>query len=226
MAISPTTRYVLLAGASGLVGRALLAQLLAENHTQVHVLLRREVPDLPAAPQLSRQVIDFAKPGALPPAGELYIALGTTIKTAGSEAAFCAVDRDAVVNVARAAQAAGVKRLAVVSALGADAASRVFYNRVKGEMEAQLAALGFERLVIARPSLLAGQRSALGQPARVGEQVALALLAPIGRLLPARVRPIDATVVARAMRAALRRPGPQIQIIESPALQSLGKDRP
>lgn len=226
MAISPTTRNVLLAGASGLVGRALLAQLLAESHTRVHALLRRDVPDLPAAPQLSRHLIDFAKPGALPQASELYIALGTTIKVAGSEAAFRAVDFDAVVNVARAARAAGVKRVAVVSALGADAASRVFYNRVKGDMEAQLAALGFERLVIARPSLLAGQRSALGQAPRLGEQLALTLLAPIGRLLPARVRPIAAAVVARAMRTALQRPGPQIQIIESAALQSLGKDRP
>jgi len=226
MAISPTTRNVLLAGASGLVGRALLAQLLTESHTQVHALLRREVPDLPAAPQLSRHLIDFAKPGALPAATELYIALGTTIKAAGSEAAFRAVDFDAVVDVACAARAAGVKRVAVVSALGADAASRVFYNRVKGEMEARLAALGFERLVIARPSLLAGRRGALGQAPRLGEQLALSLLAPIGRLLPARVRPIDATVVARAMRAALHRSGPQIQIIDSAALQSLGEAKP
>lgn len=222
MNFSPIPDDVLLAGASGLVGRKLLAQLLAEGHVRVHALLRREVPDLPVSPRLSRHLIDFAHPGALPSAGELYVAIGTTIKVAGSEAAFRAADLDAVVNVTRAARAAGVKRVAVVSALGADAASRVFYNRTKGEMEAQLAALGFERLVIARPSLLAGERGTLGQAPRLGERLALALLAPIGHLLPARLRPVEAVVVARAMRTALRRAGPAIEIIESAALQSLG----
>lgn len=215
-------RSVLLAGASGLVGRALLADLLADEGSHVHALLRLEVADLPASPRLTRHVIDFAKPGPLPVADELYIALGTTIKAAGSQAAFRAVDLDAVVNVARAARKSGVRRAAVVSALGADSASAVFYNRVKGEMETALAALGFERLVIARPSLLAGARSALGQAPRPGERLALALLAPIGALLPARVRPIDAAVVARAMRVALRQAGAPTQIIESAALQALG----
>ena len=224
MTPSPNLDDMLLAGASGLVGRALLAQLLAERHGRVHALVRREVADLPLSPQLSRHLIDFAHPGALPPAKELYIAIGTTIKVAGSSAAFRAADFDAVVNVARAARAAGVKRVAVVSALGADAASRVFYNRVKGEMEAQLAALAFERLVIARPSLLAGERGALGRAPRLGERLALALLTPIGRLLPARFSPIEATVVARAMRTALRRAGAPIEIIESAALQSLGRN--
>ena len=217
------SRDVLLAGASGLVGRALLAQLLTDDAAQVHALLRRDVPDLPASPRLTRQLINFAKPRALPAAHALYIALGTTIKTAGSQAAFRAVDFDAVVNIARAARAAGVQRVAVVSALGADAASKAFYNRVKGEMEAALAALGFERLVIARPSLLAGERGALGQPPRLGEQLALTLLAPIGRLLPARMRPIEAAVVARALRAALQRDGPAIEIIGSAQLQTLGR---
>lgn len=226
MARCPTTKTVLLAGASGLVGRALLTQLLAAPDTRVHALLRREVPDLPVTPHLSRQLIDFVQPFALPRADLLYIALGTTLKAAGSEAAFRAVDFDAVVNVARAARAAGVRRAAVVSALGADAGSRVFYNRTKGEMEAQLAELGFERLIVARPSLLVGDRGALGQARRVGEQLAVTLLAPISRLLPARVRPIDAAVVARAMCTALERPGASIQIIESAALQALGTGLP
>lgn len=222
MSTPNASRSVLLAGASGLVGRELLAQLLAEDGTTVHALLRRDVPDLPASPRLLHHRIDFARPCALPSAHELYIALGTTLKNAGSQAAFRAVDLDAVANVARAAQQAGVKRVAVVSALGADAASSVFYNRIKGAMEAQLAALGFARLVIARPSLLAGSRTRLGQPSRRGEQLALALIAPIGGLLPARLRPIDAAVVARAMRTALRRDGPAIQIIDSAELQKLG----
>lgn len=213
----------LLAGASGLVGRALLAQLLDEDGATVHALLRREVPDVPSSRRLARHVIDFGKPARLPRADELYIALGTTIKVAGSKAAFRAVDLDAVVNVARAARDAGVERCAVVSALGADPKSKVFYNRVKGEMEAALRALRFERLVIARPSLLAGARAALGQPTRLGEQITLGLLAPIGALLPASVRPIEAAVVARAMRLALRTEGLSTQVLESGALQALGR---
>jgi uncharacterized protein YbjT (DUF2867 family) len=214
---------VLVAGASGLVGRALLRQLLEEDRATVHALLRRDVSDLPSTDRLTRHLVDFTTLGALPRADELYIALGTTIKVAGSKAAFRAVDLDAVVNVARAAHAAGVERCAVVSALGADARSKVFYNQVKGEMERALHELRFERLVIARPSLLAGDRETLGQPSRPGEQIMLALLRPVAGLIPASVRPIDAASVARAMRLALRTDGLSRQVLESGALRQLGQ---
>ncbi len=211
-------------GASGLVGRELLRQLVApaSGYASVHALLRR--PLVPAPDGVQMHVIDFSRlPPALPAADDLYCALGTTIKSAGSKPAFRAVDFDAVVGSARAAQAAGVKRMAVVSALGADPNSRVFYNRVKGEMEAALRALRFERLVIARPSLLAGAREALGQAPRAAERLSLMLLRPISSLLPASIRPIDAGVVARAMRVALGADGPAAQVIESAALQQLGR---
>jgi uncharacterized protein YbjT (DUF2867 family) len=214
----------LLAGASGLVGRELLQQLLTDGAI-VHALLRREVSGLPTSPRLHRHLIDFAAPADLPRADAIYIALGTTIKVAGSQAAFRAVDFDAVVNVAQAALAAGVKRCAVVSALGASAQSGVFYNRVKGDMEAALSALEFERLVIARPSLLAGARAALNQAPRLGEQLSLKLLAPLSALIPASIRPIDAAVVARAMRRALASDGPRVEVIESGRLHTLGENR-
>lgn len=213
----------LLAGATGLVGRELL-QLLLTDGAIVHALLRREVSGLPTSPRLHRHLIDFAAPGHLPAADAIYIALGTTIQVAGSQAAFRAVDFDAVVNIARAALTAGVRRCAVVSALGASAQSGVFYNRVKGEMEAAVSALGFERLVIARPSLLAGAREALNQAPRRGEQLSLKLLAPFGALIPASIRPIEAAVVARAMRLALASDGPRVEVIESGRLQTLGKN--
>lgn len=215
---------VVLAGASGLVGRALLAQLLDDDRATVHALLRRDVPDLPASRRLVRHVVDFRAPLTLPPADELYIALGTTIKAAGSQAAFRAVDFDAVVAVARAARDAGIERAAVVSAMGANAQSRVFYNRVKGEMERALRDLRFERLVVARPSLLAGAREALAQPPRRGERLALRVLAPMAWALPASLRPIEPTVVARAMRYALRTDGLSWQVLESGVLQTLGKE--
>ncbi len=216
-------RTALVVGASGLVGRELLRQLTAPaSGTQsVHALVRRALE--PAIDGVQLHVVDFSQlPSSLPAADDLYCALGTTIKVAGSKPAFRAVDFDAVVDSARAAQAAGVRRMAVVSALGADASSRVFYNQVKGEMEAALRALHFERLVIARPSLLAGAREALGQAPRRAEQLSLRLLRPIGSLLPASVRPIEAAVVARAMIVALNADGPAAQVIESDALQQLG----
>lgn len=217
---------VLVAGATGLVGRQLLAQLLADRHTgTVHALVRREVTDLPKSERLLSHRLDLTRPLSLPSASVAYIALGTTIKLAGSQAAFATNDRDAVAVIASAARRAGVSRLAVVSALGADVNSSVFYNRVKGEMEARVTALGFERLVIVRPSLLAGRRDLLGQPLRVGERLALALLAPVDRLLPVRLRPIDAAVVARAMRRVLREDGPSVQIVESAEAQAIGAAR-
>jgi uncharacterized protein YbjT (DUF2867 family) len=217
---------VLVAGGTGLVGRQLLSQLLGNERTgTVHVLLRRAVLGLPASRRLRTCFIDFAAPGTLPPTEEAYIALGTTIDVAGSQAAFRAIDLDAVVNVARAARAAGVRRLAFVSALGADPASSSFYCRVKGEAEAALAGIGFDRLLIARPSLLSGRRSALGQPDRVGERFALAVLRPFRPVLPLRWRPIEANVVARAMVRGLRADGPAVQILESADLVKLGSSR-
>jgi len=215
-----TSRAVLLAGASGLIGRELLKALCADGAT-VHALVRR-AGTLPAGTKGHEHVVDFATLPALPKAREACCALGTTIKVAGSEAAFRAVDFDAVLAFARAAQAAGVQRFAVVSALGASARSPAFYSRVKGEMEAALAALGFASLVIARPSLLAGDRAALGQPARLGERLALALTAPLSPLIPRAWRPIEAATVARAMLRALHEARPGTRIVESAELQTLG----
>ena len=159
---------MLLAGASGLVGRELLRLLLQdERNAAMHLLLRRALPGLPRDDRLVVHAgIDFAALPALPALDDAFIALGTTIKVAGSQQAFRAVDFDAVVNTARAARKAGAKRVAIVSALGADAKSAVFYNRVKGEMQDAVAAIGFETVLFAQPSLLVGDRATLGQPTR------------------------------------------------------------
>jgi uncharacterized protein YbjT (DUF2867 family) len=161
----------------------------------------------------------------LPAHDDVYIALGTTIKQAGSQAAFRAVDVDAVLACARAARAAGATRLALVSALGADAGSRVFYNRVKGEVEAAVAALGFDAVVIAQPSLLLGDRAALGQPARLGEQLGIRLLTPFLGLIPATARPIRADVVARALVHAVEQGHPKLQRLPSAELQRIGNSK-
>jgi uncharacterized protein YbjT (DUF2867 family) len=210
---SPTPRTALLAGSTGLVGQALLPLLLASpRYAQVHALLRRDA--LAARPKLKAQVVDFQALPQLPPVDDVFIALGTTIKVAGSQAAFRQVDFDAVVNTARAARAAGATRLAVVSALGANAQSGVFYNRVKGEMQAAVAALGYDSVVVVQPSLLVGDRTSLGQPVRAGEIWGARLLG----WLPKSVRPIAASQVARAMLKALAAAPPGVTLLRSGAL--------
>lgn len=212
-------RRALLAGATGLVGSALLP-LLCESprYAEVHVLLRRSV-DLPPHEKVRAHVVDFARLPALPAVDDVYVALGTTIKVAGSQEAFRRVDLEYVVNAARAGRAAGARRLAVVSALGADAGSRIFYNRVKGEMQAAVAELGFESVTFAQPSLLLGDRAALGQPARSGEKWGERLLGPVGWLLPKGVRPIRARDVAAALLTATLTGKPGVHVLPSGAMQ-------
>ncbi len=218
------SRTALVVGASGLVGRALLRQLRAPDsgYGTVHALVRKPIESAPKGVQ--QHIVDFSRlPLSVPSADDLYCALGTTIKVAGSKEAFRAVDFDAVVNTARAAQAAGVTRVAMVSALGAAPNSPVFYNRVKADTEAALRSMSFQRLVIARPSLLVGPRDTLGQVPRPSEALMVKVLTPISGLLPASIRPIDAQVVARAMLVALHQSGDTVQVIESGELQSLGR---
>ncbi|HVZ46667.1 MAG TPA: NAD(P)H-binding protein [Ramlibacter sp.] len=191
-------RIALLAGASGLVGRELLAGLIADDSVEaVHALARRPLDT--RHPKLSVHLVDFASLPALPAAGEVYLALGTTIKSAGSQAAFRAVDFEANLAVARAAKAAGAQRCGLVSAMGANARSGVFYSRVKGELEEALAALGFAGLVIARPSMLAGDRESLGQPQRPGEKLALKVSTALKPLIPRNYRSIFAKDVAASL---------------------------
>ena len=185
----------LVAGASGLVGSAILLRLLADpSLQQVHVLVRK--PLALKNPKLVQHIVDFAAlPDLQQTIGHIdatYIALGSTIKTAGSKAAFRRIDFDAVVATARAAQAAGCRQVALVSALEASSKSPVFYSRVKGQAEEALRALQFDKLVIARPSLLDGDRRVLGQPHRRGEAWALRLMKMLAGLIHSPISPSPA----------------------------------
>ena len=214
-----STRTALVAGATGLVGQAILALLLADKrYTTVHVVGRR-APDV-QHPKLQVHISTSLTNWACPAVDDVFIALGTTIKVAGSKAAFKAIDFDAVVAIARAAKAAGASRLAVVSAMGASPQSGVFYNQVKGEMEAAVNALGFETLVIARPSLLAGDRDALKQPERVAEKLSLVAFKLLRPLIPANYRSINASSVAEAMVRTLQTAGSGQHVLLSGNMQN------
>ena len=194
-----------MAGATGLVGRAVLAALLTDKrYAAVHCVGRR--PLTLEHPKLFSHVVDFATLSALPGikhVDDVFVALGTTLKVAGSQAAFRALDFEAVVAIARVGKALGATKLGVISAMGADPASRVFYNRVKGETEQALAQLDYPVLIIARPSLLVGNRDALGQAARPAEKLGLLAMTLFKPLIPANYRPVAAAQVANALLSAV-----------------------
>ena len=229
MAAVPAAR-VAVAGATGLIGRALLARLAGDARVGTITALVRQPAALGAQPPAVRpMVVDYKALGslqALPPVDWAFCALGTTIKTAGSQAAFRAVDVDAVLAFAQAARAAGATRFGLVSAMGADLRSGVFYNRCKGEVEQALVAQGWPQLVIARPSLLLGARGALGQPVRPMEALAQRLMPAVGWMIPRQLRPIRGDAVAIALAEAVAAPEPGVRILLSGDLQALADRSP
>ncbi|AVO54135.1 oxidoreductase [Ectopseudomonas mendocina] len=210
-----TPQHILIAGATGLTGEHLLDRLLSEP-TVSRVLAPTRRP-LAAHPHLENPVGDLAT--LLPTlSGEVdtaFCCLGTTIKQAGSQEAFRAVDHDLVLAFARRARELGARHLVVISALGANPQSSVFYNRVKGETEEALKAMGWPQLTIARPSLLLGTRHDF----RLGERLA----APLLRWLPGKYRGIDACALARALWRLALEEQDGIRVIESSDLRRLGR---
>lgn len=215
-------RTVLLVGATGLVGGFALRRLLAEGTWGSVVVLARRASGT-AHPKLTEHVLDLGEVEQrreLARCDDLLIALGTTIKAAGSQAAFERVDHDLVLTVARAARAQGATRCELVSSVGADAGSFNFYLRTKGRTEDDVDALGWGSMTILRPSVLVGER----KEQRAGEAIGMALGSALSGLMvgPTRkYRPIDADVVAAAAVAALRRGEPGRRVCQHPELIAL-----
>src|SRR5262249_15379299 len=194
------SRTALAAGATGLIGNFVLQSLLADAAwSRVVTVGRRITPH--QHPKLEQRVLDLGELETvreLPHIDDVFCCLGTTIKQAGSQPAFRQVDHAFVVGLGRAGLRAGASQFLLVSAIGADPASRVFYSQVKGETEAAIGRLHYRSTQIFRPSLLLGERREF----RLGERIAmrtapLLSLALVGRLR--RYRPIQAATVARAM---------------------------
>jgi len=195
--MTPSVARVAIAGATGLVGRHLLDAICDDAASDDVVVFTRRPTHRAADPNVLEVALDASPPHALDAA---FCALGTTIKAAGSQETFRAIDHALVLDFAARVKAAGARQFHVVSALGAGVDSSVFYNRVKGEMERDLRNLGFERLHIYQPSLLMGERSESRRAERAGIAVAK-LLAPI---IPAKWRGIGPATVARAMWSTAR----------------------
>lgn len=200
--IRMTDRTALLLGASGLVGRYTLKRLAADGRwSRVVTLGRRPKPSAWKAHE--HHMVNFtrlADYADLFTCDDLFCALGTTMKEAGSKEAFRRVDLELPFEAAQLAHSAGATQMLLVSALGADPDSRIFYNRTKGEAERAIEGVGFEAVQIARPSLLAGDRA----EARLGERIGLAVLKPLTPVLRgplAALRPTEAKDVGRALVA-------------------------
>ncbi|MGL6333579.1 NAD(P)H-binding protein [Aeromonas jandaei] len=206
---------ILIAGASGLIGRELIKQLPAEH--ELTLLCRR--PGKEAHHWLPVDFDDLASVTLPRPVDIAFCALGTTRKDAGSAEAFRRVDLDYVIAFAELARRHGCQRLVVVSSMGASASSPALYPRTKGEMEQALLAQSWPRLAIVRPAMLLGDR----QPPRRSEQIFQAIYPLFRPLLVgkfARWRAIEASQVAHAMITLSRQPA-GCEIVENEQLLRL-----
>lgn len=193
-------KVAIIAGASGLIGKFCLSYLLMDkNYSKVIVLSRTTFPL--KDPKIVNLVCNFdqlAQYAEQLVADDVYCCLGTTIAVAGSKENFKKVDLEYPLNLARITKQKGAKQYMLVSAMGANANSSVFYNRVKGELQESLKSLGFRTLHIFQPSLLTGLRKEF----RIGERIAQVLMSVFKPLMLGslkKYKPIEGMVVAYAM---------------------------
>lgn len=210
-------RRAIIAGATGLVGGELVKLLLGTREYEgITVLVRRRLNV--AHPRLTQLVIDYDKLGEMPTElfaeADVYCALGTTMKKAGSKESFERVDYHYPMELGKLAKRAGAAKYLLVSSTGADADSKFFYTRVKGRLERDLQSLSLRSLHLFRPSLILGDRGEF----RLGESLAAKLSAwlpflfsgPLGKY-----KPVQAEAIAGAMAAAALAKGTFDRIIPS-----------
>lgn len=215
------SKSILLCGATGLVGRECLRLLLDDPaFGRVVVLTRRPLPqDISRhgnASKLEAHVVDFEHLDAyahLLRVDQIICALGTTIKQAGTRERFEQVDFGYPLALARLGAEQGAKDFILVSAIGANARSSFFYNRVKGKLEQAVFALPYRSITMVRPSLLLGERAEF----RTGEEIAKRL----AFLFPAKYQPVSARAVAAALVQAAKEDQPGRRVIGSDQIRPL-----
>jgi uncharacterized protein YbjT (DUF2867 family) len=211
----------LLAGATGLVGRACLDLLVEDDAFERVVVITRRTLEGARSTKLEAHVVDFDHlddHAALFRVDQIVCALGTTIKQAGSRERFRAVDFGYALKVAQLGLEQGARHFLLVSSLGADRRSRVFYSQVKGELETAVSALAYRSVSIVRPSLLLGERAEF----RLGETVAKRF----GFLAPGKYKPIHARDVAAALVRLAREDQPGRRIVESAEMRAWAQEPP
>ena len=209
-------KTALVVGATGLIGDLLTHQLVeSSDYDRVYVLTRK--PLLWQHARLQEIPFNFDHPnGLLVRADDLYCCLGTTIKKAGSKEAFRKVDYQYPLDIARLGLANGASQFAIVTSMGADADSAIFYNRVKGEIERDLTALHYPALLVFRPSLLLGDRA----EKRIGERIGSGFMQLFAPVIPAKYKAISAEKVANAMLTTMQQHRTSHHVFESDDLQA------
>jgi len=207
---------IAVAGATGLVGRECLRLASRDARvTRVLALVRRYVHPSAQPEKVDYLRVDFERLAELElphPVGAVICALGTTRRAAGSPEGFRRVDHDYVLALARRGLDWGATHFLVVTAVGANPRSRIFYNRVKGELEAAVLALPYRAVTVARPSFLLGDRGEHRPGERLGRRLA--------GLLPPRYRAVAAARVAAALLDAAGADGSGHRILDNIALGS------
>ena len=207
-----------IAGATGLIGRQLLDLLLKDTYYQKIIAVTRKPLDVVSS-KLHNVVIDFSQLKSVAnelKADDIYCCLGTTIKQAGSKEIFRKVDYEYPTELAKITKLNGANQYLLVSALGADKSSGIFYNQVKGETELAINEVGFGSVHIMRPSLLIGPR----KEHRSGEEAAKILYKYLNFLIPEKYKSIESIKVARAMIALAKQNKAGHFIYESITLQT------
>lgn len=206
-------RNALIAGGSGLVGGFILGRLLESDCYDHVIAVGRRRLDI-EHPKLQQRIVDFDNLAdeQLPSVHDVFCALGTTIRAAGSQEAFRRIDHDYVLRLAEETSRSGARQFLLVSSMGADVASRFFYNRVKGETERDVAQVPFQGIQIFRPSLLLGRRS----ESRPLERISAVMMRLLSFLMIGpwrRYRAIDADSVAASMVVSALRGCSGVRII-------------
>lgn len=210
-----TPQRILLAGATGLTGEHLLDRLL--NEPTVECVLAPTRKPLAEHPRLDNPIgpLRTLLPQLSGDIDTAFCCLGSTLKEAGSQEAFRAIDHGLVLAFAERARELGARHLLVISSLGANPQSNLFYCRTKGEMEEALQAQDWPQLTIARPSQLLGPRMEIRPLER--------MTAPLSQLLPGKYRGIAACTLARALWRLALEDNDGVRIVESDELRKLGK---
>lgn len=189
-------RTAVIAGSTGLIGSELL-QLLLDSpvYGKVIALTRKALPEHPKLVQVLADAGNISEKFEWLTADDVFCCLGTTMAKAGSREKFYEIDYDYPLELARITHSLGARQYLLVSALGANKDSSLYYNKVKGEVEQAISAVGFETLHIFRPSLLLGDRA----EKRPGEDAAKIFYKVFGFLIPKKYQAIDSSKVAAAM---------------------------
>jgi uncharacterized protein YbjT (DUF2867 family) len=210
-------------GATGLVGKQLVKQLLVnENFGKVRIFVRRDSGI--QHPKLEQQVVDFAKEetwAKILTGDVLFSALGTTLKQAGSKEKQYEVDFTFNLNFARQAKENGIKNYVLVSSVGANSKSNIFYSRIKGELDDAVSKLGFKNLAILRPSSLTGDRD----ETRWMEKMSIPIVRFVTQFIFKKYRPISGETVAQAMINSVLKPNPEKTIWEADEVFELAGSR-